>query len=102
MEQHIKGNRYDYVVKYLDNEYFEISTIRKKDSRKSAITNLNKIIGEIIEPILNTTCIEESYLYIDKERGRKLYEFAIEALSDKHWVSQYLESELDEDMQDEY
>ena len=29
-------------------------------------------------------------------------QFAIEVLSDKHWVSQYLESELDEDMQDEY
>jgi len=102
MKQHLEGNRYNYMVEYSNDRYFEISTIRKKDSRKSAITNLNQIIGNIIEPILNTNCIEESYLYIDKENGRKLYEFAIELLSDKHWVSQYLEYELDEDMQDEH
>ncbi|MCL2289485.1 MAG: hypothetical protein FWC34_02095 [Bacteroidetes bacterium] len=102
MEQHLKGNRYDYVVKYSDNGYFEISTIRKKDGRKSAITNLNRIISEVIEPILNTIYVEESYLYvIDKEVGRKLYQTAIEVLSDKQWVSQYLEKELDDDIQDE-
>jgi len=102
MKQYLKGNRYDYAVEYSDNGYFEISTTRKKDGRKSAITNLNTIIGEIIDPILNTIYVNESYLYIkNKKIGKKLYEFAIEVLNDKDWVSQYLESELDDDMQDE-
>ena len=57
MIQFLEGNRYDYMVKYSNKGYLEISTIRKKDGRKSSITNLNKIIAEIIEPILDTNCI---------------------------------------------
>jgi hypothetical protein len=98
MKQNIEGNRYDYVVEYSKKEYFIIYAIRKKDGRKSAITNLNTIIGEVIYPVLNTTCVENSDLDIKNKRmGRKLYKFAIKVLSDKHWVNKYLESDLDED-----
>ena len=102
MIQHIEGNRYDYTIKYLDNGVFEVSTIRKKDGRKSSITNLNMIIGEIIEPVLNTNNIEDSHLEI-KERaiGEKLYKRAVRIFSDKQWISKYLECQLDDDMQDE-
>jgi len=101
MKQSIEGNRYDYVIKYSKKKSFVIYATRKKDGRKSAITNLNTIIGEVISPILKTTDIEHSDLYIkNEEKGRKLYKFAIKTLTDKHWVSKYLESDLDEDFYD--
>jgi len=74
MNQNIEGNRYDYVIKYSKKKrYFVIYATRKKDGRRSAITNLNKIIGGVIYPILNTADIEDSDLYIkNKKKGRKL------------------------------
>jgi len=98
MKRSIKGNRYDYVIKYSDKGYFVIYATRKKDGRRSPITNLNTIIGQVISPVLNLDCIENSDLYVkNKKKGKKLYRYAIKTLTDKHWVSRYLESDLDED-----
>ena len=59
---------------------------------------MNTVIREIIASVLNMTCVEKSDLDInDREIGKKLFESAIELLNDKHWVSKYLERDLDED-----
>lgn len=101
MEQNINGFRYEFIV-YFEDNYFEISAIRKRDGRKSAITNLNIIISEIIEPILKDNNFEDSFLIVENSKiGRKLFEHSIEILSDKNWTNRYLEKYLDEDFQEE-
>jgi hypothetical protein len=102
MIQQISGNRYDFTVRW-DGNYFEVSTVRKKDGRKSAITNLNRIISEVLEPVLESSLIEDTYLIVDNSaNGKRLFDQAIRVLGDIEWVSKYLESELDEDMQEGY
>jgi len=100
MEQQIEGNRYVFIVKLLHHKFFEIIAIRKIDNKKSSITNLNKIISEIIEPVLDTTDIDEDFLYVtDFKVGKNIFERAINTLNDTDWVNKYLENELDEDFE---
>jgi hypothetical protein len=83
--------------------YFEVIAISKFNGKKSAITNLNTIISEIIYPILNTTQVEETFLFIeDLQISKNLFDSAIDILNDTSWVDKYLEYELDEDFCDRY
>ena len=102
MKQNIKGNEYDYIVRFEDM-IFEIIAIRKNDGKRSSITNLNTIISEIIEPVLNTTNIEETYLRVeDLQKGKSLFDSTIALFNDTYWVSKYLEKVLDEDFVNYY
>ena len=103
MEQYIEGNRYDYIVKLIGDVVFEVTAIRKNDGKKSAITNLNSIIGEIIYPIVNTIYIENTYLnVVDFQKGKKLFDSAIDSLNGTYWVNNFLEKDLDEDFNNYY
>jgi len=98
MEQKIEGNEYNFVVKLTDNKIFEIIATRKSDNRKSSITNLNVVIGEIVYPILNTIYVDDTSLNVDNfQIGKNLFDLAVDTLNDTFWVSRYLESYLDED-----
>jgi hypothetical protein len=98
MNKRFKGNNYDYIVDLSDADYFEIVAIRKKDKQKSAVTNLNCIIGEIIEPILKTNNVADSSIKVNQSLGIQLFNLTEKVLSDKSWVA-YLEKNLDEDFE---
>jgi hypothetical protein len=97
MKQKIKGIRYDYEIDFSKTE-FQIFAICKEDNRQSSITNLNTIVGEIVEPILKTNEIENSWVEVDLKKGEKLFSLAIITFTDKHWI-EYLEKNLNEDKQ---
>ncbi len=101
MKQKIIGKRYDYSIELLNRKTksaFQILCLHKETNRKSAITNLNTIIGEIIEPVLKTNEIEDSIIDVNIESGKELFAVATDAFNDKHWV-EYLENDLDEDLE---
>jgi hypothetical protein len=98
MEQKIDSNRYKFAVKLINNVCFEIIAVRKKDNKKSSITNLNTIISEILYPVLGTINIEDTSLTVENsQKGKKLFDFAVETFNDTYWVCNYLEVDLDED-----
>jgi histidyl-tRNA synthetase len=98
MEQEIAGNKYKFIVKLLDDVYFEVVAIQKSDNKTSSITNLNTIIGEFIYPILGEIEVNETFLEINNlQNAKKLFNFAAVGLNDRGWVSDYLENDLDED-----
>jgi len=98
MEERVFGNRYDFIIKLekCGKSYcFCILSLFKSEKRKSAITNLNFIISEIIDPILKKD-LEESDLFIAKKQGQKLFDESVKLFRDKAWLYM-LENELDED-----
>ncbi|MDR0303770.1 MAG: hypothetical protein LBH98_03240 [Chitinispirillales bacterium] len=97
MKKQISGKRYDYIIE-LSEGYFEVIAIRKQDKRRSAITNVNYIIGEIIEPILKTRDIPDTIIKVNKKDGLNLFSSAVDALNDEIW-GRYLENQLYEDFE---
>jgi hypothetical protein len=95
MKEKIKGVRYNYLIDFSKME-FQIYAICKEDNKQSSITNLNTIIGEIVEPVLKTNEIENSWVEVDFKIGKKLFSIARNTFKDKHWIN-YLEKNLDED-----
>jgi len=99
MREKILGNRYDFILKLekAEDEYcFEILSLYKKGERKSAITNVNFIISELVEPILNIE-LEDSFLFPrSKKKAEKLFSRSLSLFRDKLWVED-LEEHLDDD-----
>jgi len=82
----------------------EISAVHKESGRKSAVTNVNTVIGEILLPILNEEDEDievnfETWICIsDRIKHEQLVEHAERCLKDGEFVK-YLENMFDEDMQ---
>lgn len=98
MKEIIFGNRYDFTIeleKNNGNYSFEISSIYKKENKKSIITNVNFVISELISRVLHTADVETTIL-VSKNKGMRLFRKSLDAFKDELWVH-YLESELDED-----
>jgi hypothetical protein len=99
MKQKITGNKYNYLIELSEQRIFQILCICKMDkSKKSAITNVNAIIGEILQPVLGTDEIEDSFVDVDSRIGKNLFSSAVEIFKDKNWLC-YLEKNLDEDIE---
>ena len=102
MRKKISGNQYDYFIElshHKNGSSFRILCLSKKDNRKSAITNVNTVIGEIIEPVLKTNEIEGSAIDVNMKTGKKLFANAVDTFTDKYWVA-YLEKNLDKDKEE--
>ena len=99
MKEEIKGVRYNYIVA-LNKEgkdfCFQIFSLHKESQRKSSITNLNWILSEIISSIIDIEKVEDSWVYLNKEKCEKLFDVALANFNNKAWIN-YLEAELDED-----
>jgi hypothetical protein len=73
----------------------------QEGNRKSAITNVNFIISELIEPVLSPDGEDldidyETTLIVTGLEGESLFAASVEAFSDANWVER-LEACLDED-----
>lgn len=100
IERKIDGNRYKFIVKLINDDYFEVVAVRKQDNKRSSVTNLNTIIGEIIYPVLGVADMQDAFVNVDNVRvGRKLFDFAVKSISNTYWVSNHLENDLDEDFE---
>jgi hypothetical protein len=96
------GNRYNVIVEADTTDgYFEVSAIHKSSGRQSAVTNINTVISEILEPILKigSKDVETSIWISDNIKHGRLVKWAIRCLKNKHWVINYLEGAFDEDME---
>ncbi len=98
MRKKIVSNRYSFLIELANGEkenFFQILCLCKKENSKSAITNLNFIISELLSPTINNTDID-SILRINIIEGAKLFERAVTSFKNKSWVTA-LEKSLDED-----
>ena len=99
MKEQIEGNSYNYIIELEEgeNEYcFEIRSLYKGDNSKSVFTNVNFIIGELVEPIINIVPEESTINMTDKKKATLLYYTAIKIFKDRTWING-LEDYLDED-----
>jgi hypothetical protein len=93
------GNRYDYIIVLtkIEKEYiFEILASYKKDKTKSTITNLNYILGELVESIIDKEPIDSWIVLLDKKKANKLFNKSVGFFHDKLFIHS-LELHLDED-----
>ena len=98
MKKKISGNRYSFLVEFVNRgkEYiFQILCLYKRENVKSTITNLNFIISELIYPILKISDID-SIVFLNRVEGEKLFIKSITSFKNKSWITA-LEKSLDED-----
>ncbi|MCF8239773.1 MAG: hypothetical protein K9J16_00195 [Melioribacteraceae bacterium] len=94
----ILGGRYKFLIKLelYDKDFsFEILSLYTAKNQRSAITNLNFIIAELIFPVIETTDIDTT-IFLNKTSGIKLFQESILAFKNKYWIN-LLEEKLDED-----
>lgn len=102
MKEKIVGRRYDFIVELEKNgisNCFRILSMYKKEKRKSAITNLNFVISELIYPVLKIDGELDNIdveLLLSYKQGKKLFLDTVNAFRDETWLDK-LESYLDED-----
>lgn len=98
MKTKIFGDGYKFLIeleKYGKKYSFEILSLYKKTNQKSAITNLNFIISELVYPIIKNSDID-STIFLDEIKGVELFQKSVSTFKDKSWIKM-LEKELDED-----
>ena len=94
----INGNDYNFkilVEKYESEYLFEIKSKHIATNGKSAITNVNFIISELIQPILNID-VDDTVLSLNEIQSKKLFKKAISSFKNKSWLNA-LEEALNED-----
>lgn len=102
MKEKIVGRRYDFVIELEKNgnsNCFRILSMYKKEKQKSAITNLNFIISELICPVLEIDDELDNIdvdLVLNYKQGKKLFLDTVSAFRDEAWFGK-LEIYLDED-----
>jgi hypothetical protein len=94
----INGNDYNFQIQVekFESEYlFEINSQHIATNGRSAITNSNFLISELIQPILNIN-VDETVLSLDKKQSERLFKKTISLFKNKSWLKA-LEENLDED-----
>ena len=85
-----------------DDRYFEIYAKQKVTGKESAVTNLNRLLSDVILPVLDPDEegleIEENYIYVDTDaKFQKLVRYATKWFKDRRWMTDTLEPALSDD-----